>query len=249
MRNNPLKDLDMAGVRWELVESLTEAPTKKTSIQQNFSDIANRSATKPIIVPASAPITLDTVKLMATRPTDIASLTRMICEFNHPLRSNATNVVLPNIAKQPNGLLIITDIPSAEDDLAGKILSGDAGELIDKMLSAIEMSRNKVSIVPLVFWRTPGGRTPNREELDLVRPLVDKMIEMLQPKLIITLGTLAATEIAQTNLKDKHGCEIQTEQGYTVIPIYHPNYLILKPSAKREVWDTLKNVQNLLKNH
>ena len=247
MGSNALRDLNMAGVRWELAETTSKTDIKKTPIQQNFTDISNRSASKPIIVPPSAPITLDTVKSMVARPTDIDSLVRMICEFNHPLRDCATNAVSPNIAKNPNGLLIITDIPSTEDDLSGKILSGNAGELIDKMLSAIEMSRQEVSIIPLVFWRTPGGRTPTREELDLARPFVDKIIEMLKPKIIITLGTLAATEIAQANLTSGHGIEIQNDCGYIIIPIYHPNYLILKPSAKREVWDALQNVQKLLK--
>ena len=248
MRSNALQDLNMAGVRWELAENAIKPETKKSLIQQHFNDVANRSALKPIIVPASAPITLDTVNAMVERPTDIDSLVRMICEFNHPLRNGATNVVLPSIAPNPKGLLIITDIPNTEDDLSGTILSGNAGDLIDKMLNAINMSRQEVSIIPLVFWRTPGGRTPTREELDLVRPFIDKMINMLNPKIIITLGTLTATEIAQTNLTTKHGNEIKTGFGYTVVPIYHPNYLILKPSAKREVWDALQNVEKLLKN-
>lgn len=247
MGSNALRDLNMAGVRWELAETTYKSDIKKLPIQQNFTDITNRSASKPIIIPPSAPITLDTVKSMVERPTDINSLIRMICEFNHPLRDGATNVVIPNIAEKSNGLLIITDIPSTEDDLSGKILSGTAGDLVDKMLSAIEMSRKEVSIIPLVFWRTPGGRTPTREELDLVRPFVDKMIDMLKPKTIVTLGTLTATEIAKINLTSKHGNEIQTDSGYAIVPIYHPNYLILKPSAKREVWDALQNVQKMLK--
>ena len=86
--------------------------------------------TTPIIIPACAPITLDTVKSMVTRPVDTDSLVRMIGEFNHPLRSGATNVVLPNIAIKPNGLLIITDLPSSDDDLSGKILSGAAGAMM-----------------------------------------------------------------------------------------------------------------------
>lgn len=248
MGSYSIQDLEMAGVRWELAENPTKIEAKKTPVQQNLSIQSNRLNTKPMIVPASAPITLETVKSMVSRPTDIDSLVRMVAEFNHPLRNGATNVVMPNIAKNPNRLLIITDMPSNDDDLSGQILSGAAGELIDKMLNAIDMSRENVSIIPLVFWRTPGGRTPNREELDLVRPFVDKMIEMLSPKVVITLGTLATTEIAQTNLTSVHGNEIQTEQGYTVVPLFHPNYLILKPSAKRDVWNALQNVQKMLKN-
>ena len=246
MGNYALEDLSLAGVRWEIEENPTKTDIKRTPIQQNFQ--TNRGSGKTMIVPPSAPITLETVKSMVARPNDIDSLLRMISEFNHPLRSGATNVVMPNIATNPNGLVIITDLPSSDDDLSGKILSGNAGEMVDKMLSAINMSRENVSIIPLVFWRTPGGRTPNREELDLSMPFVNKIMDMLSPKIVITFGTLTANEIAKTNLTSAHGNEIQSENGYIIIPIYHPNYLILKPSAKKDVWDALQNIQKLLKN-
>ena len=246
MQNFTLRDLAMAGVQWELSETATKPNTQKAPIQQNL--LATKAEPKPIIIPACAPITLDTVKSMVERPSDTDSMIRMIAEFNHPLRGGATNVVMPNIATNPNGLLIITDLPSSDDDISGKILSGAAGELTDKMLSAIGMSRENVSIVPLLFWRTPGGRTPSREELDLSMPFVNKIIEMLSPRVIITFGTLATTEIAKDNLSDKHGSEIISDDGRTIIPIYHPNYLILKPSAKKDVWTALQNVQKLLKN-
>lgn len=241
-----LQELVMAGVQWELSESTKKMDSIKKPVQQNFQQ--NHTPTKPVIIPATAPITLDTVKSMVERPTDIDSLIRMVAEFNHPLRSGATNIVMPNIAKKSNGLVIITDKPNADDDLSGQILSGMAGEMIDKMLSAIDMSRENVSIIPLLFWRTPGDRTPTKEELDLVRPFIDKMIKMLNPRIVITLGTLATTEIAKTNLTSEHGNEIQSNMGYTIVPLYHPNYLILKPSAKKDVWTALQNVQKMLKN-
>lgn len=240
-----LRDLCMAGVQWELTESPAKTDIHGTAQQ---TPIPAKNSSKPAIIPAAAPITLDIVKSMVNRPNDIDSLVRMIGEFNHPLRSGATNVVMPNIAKNPNGLVIITDMPRTDDDLSGKILSGQAGEMIDKMLSAIDMGRDSVSIIPLVFWRTPGERTPSRAELDLIRPFIDKMLEMLKPKIVITLGTLATSEIGKTNLNANHDTQINTDDGYVVVPMFHPNYLILKPSAKREVWVTLQNVQKMLKN-
>jgi len=242
-----LQDLNLAGVRWELNESPVKPGIRRVPQQQNFLT-NNKKSDEPLIVPAAAPITLDTVKSMVLRPSDTDSLIRMIGEFNHPLRGGATNTVLPNIAKKPNGLVIVTDLPSTDDDLSGTILSGNAGEMTDKMLSAINMSRENVSIVPLLFWRTPGGRTPTREEIDLSMPFVNKMLEMLSPKIIITFGTMAANEIAKANLNESHGNEIVNEAGYKIIPMYHPNYLILKPSAKKDVWVALQNVQKLLKN-
>lgn len=247
MINHALQDLSMAGVCWELSEEATKQVVKQKPIQQSFQ--TNQAKTEnTVIIPPTAPISLATVKSMVERPENPEALIRMVAEFNHPLRSGATNVVLPNIATNPNGLLIITDMPSSDDDLSGQILSGNAGDMVDKMLSAIEMSRENVSVVPLLFWRTPGGRTPTREELDLSKPFVDKLIQMINPRVIITFGTLATTEISGCSLNDAHGQEITNNIGIIVVPMYHPNYLILKPSAKRDVWSALQNVQKLLKN-
>ncbi len=247
MDKSALKDLNLSGVRWELTENARKIEPLRALVQQTF-EIKPKQSEKPIIVPPIAPITLDTVKSMVTRPSDIDSLIRMVGEFNHPLRGGATNTVLPNIATKPNGLVIITDFPSIDDDLSGHILSGNAGEMTDKMLSAVGMNRENVSIISLLFWRTPGGRSPLREELDLSMPFVNKILEMLSPRVIITFGTLATSEIAKTNLNEVHGNEIKDEKGCIIVPLYHPNYLILKPSAKRDVWNALQNIQKLLKN-
>lgn len=255
MSENALIDLQLSGVVWELTDIpitvprnniqnkvLENNPAPQTSV---VSEIGRCVAS---VVPAVAPsttISLDTVRAMATRPNDMAMLNRMIGELDHPLRAVATNVVLPHIG---NGkLLILTDVPSSDDDATGNVLSGPAGELMDKMLAAIGLTRDMVSIVPMLFWRTPGGRTPSREELDLSRPFVDKAIELLSPRVILTLGTLPATEMAGINLSKSHGVAIQHKSGATLVPIFHPNYLILKPAAKREVWTALQNIENILK--
>lgn len=241
--NIDLEDLVLAGVKWELAETsvgfmemvsrITPARTRVTSVV-------------PPISP-TFPIDIDTATAMASRPTTMDALIRMISEFNHPLRGGATNVVCPSVAKNPCGLVIVTDIPSSEDDSSGTILSGAAGELLDKMLVAIGESRETVSILPLIFWRTPGGRTPTRTEMDLARPFVNRAIELLEPRVILTLGTLAASEIAGTDLMKNLGADVMIQNDVHVFPIYHPNYLILKPTVKAPVWTVLQNVQKMLK--
>ncbi len=254
MAYNALQDLVLAGVRWELVDDMmnaTSTGTTSTPIEKNTNP-ADTGRFASAVVPPIAPtqtISQDTANAMAARPMDIDALCRMIGEFNHPLRSGATNTVLPHIAHAPNGLLIISDIPSSDDDATGQILTGGAGELMDKMLAAIGMSRENVSITPMLFWRTPGGRSPSTDEINLARPFVNRIIELLKPRVILTMGTLPATEIAGVNLVKSHGGETTHESGAICVPIFHPNYLILKPAAKRDVWNALQNVQNILKNH
>ncbi len=255
-----LRDLVLSGVKWELSDMpMVLIPLAKTVFtdakeERKAVPVAEKSIgagrTQTSIVPPIAPqqvISVDTAAAMAARPVDISALCRMISEFNHPLRAGATNVVLPHIATKPNGLVIVTDVPGGDDDATGSILSGAAGELLDKMMAAIDMSRENVSIVPLVFWRTPGGRTPTRNELDLARPFVNRILELLKANVVLTLGTLSANEMAGVALPRGHGMTVVLPSGVSVMPIYHPNYLILKPAAKREAWDALQALQNLLK--
>ena len=266
MYNDALRDLSLAGVMWEITElpataaaalaaaarEIEAAAPSKPATAADDIQIPDAERTPvyssgPVVVPRMAPISLETARAAAARPTDTDAMLRMIAEFNHPLRLTAHNTVLPHVAPKPNGLLIITDIPGADDDAAGKILTGASGELLDKMIGAIGMSRDNVSIMPVLFWRTPGGRGPSRGDLDLARPFVDRMIELINPRVIITMGTLAATEIAHVDLAKNHGAA-QSIDGRTVMPIFHPNYLLLKPAAKRDAWNALQAVQNLLKN-
>lgn len=248
MSADALRDLVLAGIQWEIEELPTVAPLKTS---QTDKKIASGDVSRPqnTIVPPIAPVqqmSIDTVRAMASRPADTDSLKRMIGEFNHPLRNTATNTVLPHFGH--GKMLILTDIPSSDDDATGTVLSGTSGELMDKMLAAIGLSRSDVSIVPMIFWRTPGGRSPSAQELELARPFVDKAIELIGPRVILSMGTLPAVEYANVNLAKCHGVAVEMENGVTFVPIFHPNYLILKPAAKRDVWTALQNVQNILKN-
>ena len=244
--NNQIQDLIMAGVKWELSD-VSLGFQDEISAASNAMRVRVATSVVPPITP-TAPIDSETVIAMATRPTTTDSLIRMILEFNHPLRANVTNVVVPHVAKNPSGLLVITDIPSSDDDASGNILSGATGELFDKMMAAIGLSRDSVHITPILFWRTPGGRTPSQEEMGLGRPFVSRFIELTEPRIIITLGAVAAMEIAGTDLMHNHGANKTLDNGINVFSIYHPNYLMLKPSMKQDVWTVLQTVQKLLKN-
>ena len=242
MYNSDLRDLELAGVRWELTEQSVTGNSAHTA------PATHATRTPTMVVPPIAPLadaSVDTAVAAAARPTDIASLRRMIGEFMHPLRMASTNAVLP-MGPDNAEIAIITDVPGPDDDATGRVMSGAAGELLDKMLGAIGISRDNVCILPLVFWRTPGGRSASRMELDLARPFVDRTIELTRPRVVITLGTCAAAEFAGAKLPADHGKPI-TRDEYTIVPIYHPNYLILKPAAKRDAWDALQTVQKLLK--
>ncbi|MCL2757813.1 MAG: uracil-DNA glycosylase [Alphaproteobacteria bacterium] len=253
MGNYSLQDLVLVGVKWELSE--TPPPFRKEnlelkteSLDNNKSQISKLSATEaaaaPVTPVVNASDALDAARAAAENANSFEELCAVIESCDHPLKSFA-KTIRPQISNLKSQITIITDSPSGDDDDAGRILSGAAGDLLDKMLSAIGLSREIATIVPLVFWRPAGGRTPTREELDLCRPYVDRAIELSGPKVVLTLGVLAAAEIANAKLPAQHG-EIFQLSECSVIPIFHPNYLLLKPDAKKPVWDILQKMQNLL---
>ncbi|MDR1337425.1 MAG: uracil-DNA glycosylase [Rickettsiales bacterium] len=253
-----LRDLELSGVKWELSETpaamgrpkkpaVAAAPTESAVRSASPTAAATGVMAPPVaVIPAARPVTLSCADDAARGACDLPALRDAIVKFEHPLKQFVKNTVAPHFAD--GDLLIITDAPSGDDDDSGQILTGAAGGLMDKMLAAIGMSRAQVSIVPLVFWRTPGGRAPSREELDLARPFVDRAAALLKPKAILTLGILTAAEVANAKLPKDHGNRFETAGGIPVFPIYHPNYLMLKPDVKKDVWSALQELQKLLKN-
>ncbi|HOY47197.1 MAG TPA: uracil-DNA glycosylase [Alphaproteobacteria bacterium] len=252
MGTNSLRDLKLAGVKWELCDKTQlQKPKNETKIEPSDFDLKLKNLKSQninqSIIPPVAPISTSSAKDRVKNIKSLTDFINAISNFDHPLRQFAKNIVIPHLCESSD-LLIITDVPSGDDDDKGQIMTGRAGDLLDKMLSAIGLKRNNVSIIPLVFWRTPGGRTPAREEIDLIKPFISCAISLLKPKVIITMGTLPAAEIINAKLPKNHGEIIKNEDNIPVIPIYHPNYLILKPDTKRDVWDALQKLQNLLKN-
>ena len=250
MGNYSLQDLALAGVRFELCE--TSAPIAAARAQPAQPDVASEPVQdapprQPVAPPVTKPVNisdaLESARAAAAAATGADELFAAVENSNNPLKSFA-KTILPHYARESQ-ITIVTDAPSGDDDAAGFILSGTAGDLLDKMLSAMGFSRNLVTIVPLVFWRPAGGRAPSREEMDLSRPYVVRAIELSNPKIILTLGSLAAAEIAGAKLPAQHG-EVFQLSDVPVVPIFHPNYLMLKPDLKKSVWDALQKTLQML---
>jgi DNA polymerase len=230
-----LRDLELAGVKWELSDAPKAPQHIPAQSLQNSPCNANyetRASAAHSAVPAQAPVNAGSAESAAAGAGDFDSLCAAIKAFPHPLKMFAKNTVPPC---RGGGLLVITDAPSSDDDDTGRILSGAAGELFDKMLLAIGLERKSVAICPLVFWRAPGGRTPSDEELAIARPFVKRLIAILQPNAILTLGTVAANSAPL--------CE---HESVPVISIPHPNYLILKPDSKKAAWEELQKLLKIL---
>ena len=146
-------------------------------------------------------------------------------------------------AGNPHGSwLFVGEAPGAEEDRRGEAFVGRAGQLLDNMLQAMGLSREKdVYIANILKCRPPNNRDPLGPEVHACTPYLQRQIALLQPRVIVALGRFAAQGLLQVNtpLSQLRGTT-QHFQGIPLIVTYHPAYLLRNPIDKRKVWEDLK---------
>jgi len=145
-------------------------------------------------------------------------------------------------------ILIIGEGPGATEDSTGKPFVGRSGELLSKMLeNVLGLKRADVYITNIVKCRPPNNRAPTPTEAHTCQPYLLKQIELIKPKLILTLGATAYHYLTgdDTGITKVRGT-VHTYGTATLIPTYHPSYLLRNPSAKKEVFEDLKKVKALM---
>jgi uracil-DNA glycosylase family 4 len=136
--------------------------------------------------------------------------------------------------------MIIGEAPGAEEDRRGEPFVGRAGKLLDEMLLAIGEKRQSVFIANILKCRPPNNRDPSQDEAASCRPYLERQIELVQPKIILAVGRIAAQQLLQSDAPV--GRLRGTVHRLGTIPLvvtYHPAYLLRSPSQKRKSWDDL----------
>ncbi len=167
-----------------------------------------------------------------------------------PLKVTAKNLCFFRGTPQAR-LMVIGEAPGRDEDIAGKPFVGRAGQLLDRMLKAIDLTEADVHITNIVYWRPPGNRTPTPEEAQACRPFLDRQMELVAPDVLLTLGGPAAKAILDTAdgiLKVRgrwHEIRIGA-RTVRVMPTLHPAYLLRQPQAKRQAWRDLLQLKAVL---
>lgn len=163
-----------------------------------------------------------------------------------PLKANATNTVIGD-GNPAADIVLIGEAPGAEEDRQGKPFVGRSGKLLDQMLEAIGLNRRSVYITNTVFWRPPDNRTPTPAEVASCRPLMDKHLALLKPKLLLLVGGTASkavlkTETGITKLRLRwHNVDVPgLADPIPALPTFHPAFLLRNPPAKKDAWEDLK---------
>ena len=144
-------------------------------------------------------------------------------------------------------LMFVGEAPGADEDIQGEPFVGRAGQLLTKIIEAIGMNRSDVYIANVIKCRPPGNRNPEPDEVERCEPFLFRQIDMIKPKVIVALGKFAAQSLLKTNdpITRLRGREFRFRSA-TLIPTFHPAYLLRNPSSKREVWEDMKKVRALL---
>ena len=148
----------------------------------------------------------------------------------------------------PNAdLMFVGEAPGADEDIQGEPFVGRAGQLLTKIIEAIGLSRSDVYIANVIKCRPPQNRNPEQDEVDTCEPFLFRQIDVIQPKVIVALGTFAARALLRTldPISRLRG-RVFEYRGAKLIPTFHPAYLLRNPSSKREVWEDMKLVRSLL---
>jgi uracil-DNA glycosylase len=145
-------------------------------------------------------------------------------------------------------LVFVGEAPGADEDQQGEPFVGKAGQLLTKMIEAMGYAREDVYICNVIKCRPPGNRNPEPDEVAACEPFLKKQLAALRPRMIVTLGKFAAQCLLRddTPISRLRG-NFRTYEGITLMPTFHPAYLLRDPSKKKEAWTDLKAVNAALK--
>ena len=176
----------------------------------------------------------------------VSALAALVAGFEGcGLKRTATNTVFAD-GNPAAPVMIIGEAPGADEDRIGRPFVGRAGQLLDRMLSAIGLDRQSVLITNIVYWRPPGNRTPTTSEIASCLPFVLRHISLVRPKLLVLAGATAAGALLPggqgiTRLRGRwFDLEIPgLVEPVPTLPMFHPSFLLRAPERKREAWRDL----------
>jgi len=145
-------------------------------------------------------------------------------------------------------LMFVGEAPGHDEDVQGIPFVGRAGQLLTKIIEAIGLTRDEVYIANVIKCRPPDNRNPEQDEVETCEPFLFQQIEIIKPAVIVALGTFAARTLLHTldPISRLRG-RVYDYRGAKLIPTFHPAYLLRNPASKRDVWEDMKLVRDLLK--
>ena len=190
----------------------------------------------------------DNFEISEDKSNNLELLKNSIIELkNCNLKRQAKNMVFCD-GNPKSKIMLVGEAPGANEDQEGLPFVGRAGMLLDKMLAAINLDRKKVYISNIVNYRPPENRKPTEEEIRRYLPFITKHIEIINPKILVLLGSTAMNALIGNNvvISKMRGKWIEKKFGScktSVIITFHPAFLMRQPAQKKMAWIDLKMIR------
>jgi len=208
-----------------------------------------QAAPPPALVDAPAADPVGDASRAAAASADLPALRAAMDAYPHcDLKRGARQLVFSDgVPGAP--VMIVGEAPGREEDLEGRPFVGAAGQLLDRMLAAIDLSRrDSVYITNVVPWRPPGNREPTPEEIAMMRPFLARHVELAAPRILVVMGNVSADAVLGKRGILRLRGNWAEGLGRPVLPMTHPAYLLRNPGAKREAWADLLSLKAKLAN-
>ncbi|SCZ49863.1 DNA polymerase [Epibacterium ulvae] len=229
-------------LEWQMelgaTEALADAPVNRYDLQA-----AAPKPAKPTAPEILRPQEIDPVaeaKALAAKAMDLQQLRVLMERFEHcDLKKGARNLVFSDGTPGAR-VMIIGEAPGRDEDLQGKPFIGRAGQLLDRMLGAIDLSRSdNVYITNVLPWRPPQNRDPLPIEINMMVPFLERHVTLAKPDVLVLMGNISCQAVLGkrgiTRMRGNWG----QAWGKPVLPMFHPAYLLRQPNQKRQAWADL----------
>ncbi|SEK60417.1 DNA polymerase [Roseovarius nanhaiticus] len=241
-------------LQWQVELGVTEAICD-APVDRYEAPAAAPAAAVPI---ASTPIApaqanegggaVEAARAAAGAAQDLEALRAALAAYEHcELKRGARNLVFSDGVPGAR-VMIIGEAPGREEDREGRPFVGRAGQMLDRMLAAIGLSREEsVYITNVMPWRPPQNADPKPNEIDMMRPFVQRHVELAAPDIVILMGNISCQTVLEARGITKLRGQWHEAWGKPVMPMFHPAYLLRMPAAKRAAWADLLAVQARLR--
>ena len=191
----------------------------------------------------------DNFEISADKAEDLERLKKSIGAIkNCTLKNSATNIVFSD-GNPKSKIMLVGEAPGSNEDQEGLPFVGRAGALLDKMLASINLNRKNVYISNIINYRPPENRRPTDEEVNRYMPFIKKHIEIINPKILVLLGSTAMNALIGNDIviSKARGKWIDKEFGScktSIIITFHPAFLMRQPAQKKMAWIDLKMIRD-----
>lgn len=203
-------------------------------------------AAQPVQAPSVDPVA--EAEVLAGSASDLASLRAALAGFEHcELKRGARNLVFAEGVPDAR-VMVVGEAPGRDEDLQGKPFVGRAGQLLDRMLAAIGLSRSEtVYITNVLPWRPPQNRDPKPDEIAMMLPFLRRHVALVDPDILVVMGNISCQALLGRRGITRLRGQWTEACDRPALPMFHPAYLLRNPQAKREAWADLLALKAKLK--